>query len=702
MRRTNPLEKLEKCRSITAETLAVFFSIFAYICLAPVCGASSSLGIPAFPGAEGYGMFASGGRGGDVYEVTSLADSGPGTLRDAVAGGNRTVVFRVSGTIDLDGPICLDFPNITIAGQTAPGDGICLKNFGIRINSRNIIVRFLRIRPGDLGSDDQVDGIGMGPRGGDTIVVDHCSVSWGIDENCSIYGLPNVTVQWCIISEALHHSKHPKGGHSMGGIMNGYNATFHHNLFVSNNDRNPKFDVADWWPGKNTDFRNNVIYNWGRRATWGGNGGATLTNVVNNYYKPGPSSTSAAFLCLAGGHAGEWYVDGNVLHGDAGITRENWAGVANTSKKGPLNAQRLMRQVSHAPVFTESAPDALKSVLQHAGAVLPKRDAVDERIIRDVGEGSGKIIDSQREVGGWPHLSSIDAPPDVDHDGIPDDWEVLHGLNPHDPADRNIDAGTGYTMLEEYLNSGIPNAVGYNGCPLPAEAFWPNPASGAIRIDCFPNLRWKAGFSSESERIFFGMHPRLTECDLKEVRQVECRYVNKQEISSSCFSPGRLALGLTYYWRIDGVNARGVTTGETWSFTTGSPVEAEAGVRIEAEQMTISGGSLEASLAASGGYLVAVPSGCAELGFTFCGESGRYNIALTFVDETDGTGEISVQVNGRTIAKIRADADSGAFVRHVVPCVGMVRDDVVKIVTARHRDELGRIDFVELEPCGVD
>src|SRR5262245_54354058 len=248
--------------------------------------------LPALPGAEGFGAQATGGRGGEVYEVTNLNDSGPGSLRDAVSKPNRTIVFRISGTIELQSTLFLNEPNITIAGQTAPGDGICLKNYALRVNTKNVIIRYIRVRPGDQGRDTQVDGISMGPRGGSDWIFDHVSTSWGIDENFSVYGLPNVTVQWCIISEGLWQSNHPKQTHSMGGIRNGHDMTMHHNIFISNNDRNPKFNIADWWPGQNTDFRNNVVYNWGARATWGGNGGSTLTNVINNYYKAGPNSRS--------------------------------------------------------------------------------------------------------------------------------------------------------------------------------------------------------------------------------------------------------------------------------------------------------------------------------------------------------------------------------------------------------------------------
>src|SRR5262249_26101302 len=276
-------------------------------------------------------------------------------------------------------------PNITIAGQTAPGGGITLKNYALRINKKNIIVRYLRARPGDLGTDNQVDGISMGPAGGADLIFDHISASWGIDENFSIYGLPRVTIQWSIVSEALFNSKHPSGAHSMGGIQNGWDTSIHHNIYISNNDRNPKFNIADWWPGQNTDFRNNVVYNWGDAPSQSGNGGSTLTNIVNNYFKPGPStSRSTQLLSLGDGDPGEWYVSGNYFYGNSTITANNWAGVVNASGGSTLNAIRVNTPFSTAPATTETAQDAYTSVLQYAGDNVPYRDSADTRVLGNI------------------------------------------------------------------------------------------------------------------------------------------------------------------------------------------------------------------------------------------------------------------------------------------------------------------------------
>jgi pectate lyase len=658
--------------------------------------------IPAFPGAEGYGMFTTGGRGGEVYEVTNLNDSGPGSLRDAVSKPNRTIVFRVSGNIELQSTLMMDQPNITIAGQTAPGEGICLKNYALRVNTRNIIVRYLRVRPGDQGRDRQVDGISMGPRGGSDWIFDHCSVSWGIDENFSVYGLPNVTVQWCIISEGLWRSNHPKQTHSMGGILNGHDMTMHHNIFISNNDRNPKFNIADWWPGQNTDFRNNVVYNWGARATWGGNGGSTLTNVVNNYYKAGSNSRSkSAFLTLEDATPGEWFVSGNVVEGFEQITKDNWSGVTNATRAAKLNAIRVDKPFSAAPVLTQSAADAYRMVLDHAGASFPKRDSVDTRVLREVAEGSGKIIDSPREVGGWPELKSDEPPVDNDRDGMADAWEQEAGLNPTDPEDRNADiTGDGYTNLEKYLNSLVTVPTTIDARVKPAEPFWPFPTDGTTREDDSPTLRWKAGFAVLSEKIYFGTSPKLTEADLKAEKQWFRRNVEKQVVTSSMYEPGELKRDTSYYWRVDGVNEYGTTTGPTWSFTPGAPVAGppQGSDRMEAENMTLGRVFVEDNRTASGAKVTSIPGESGSLRFTFDKPNGTYTIKVCYIDERDGAGQMSLAVNGKQIDNWTAGVNNDRYITHETEKVQLKKGDVIKLTASRNRDELGRIDYIETTP----
>ena len=644
--------------------------------------------LPAFPGAEGYGMFVTGGRGGSVYEVTTLADSGAGSLRDAVSQSNCTVVFRVSGTIELGSNLLVSGDNLTIAGQTAPGGGITLKNYGMRLDGAdNVIIRYLRVRPGDTGSDTQVDGIGFTNYGASNVIFDHVSASWGIDETFSFYGLPNVTIQWSIISEGLMVSNHPKGPHSMGGIQNGWDTSLHHNLYISNNARNPKFNIADWWPGQNTDFRNNVVYNWGDAATHGGNGGLTLTNVVNNYYKYGPSTDSgerSAFLAFEGGSPGEWYVDGNYVYGYPSITADNWSGIVSAS-----NGIRGDVPFSSAPVTTESAQDAYNLVLQHAGANVPHRDVVDTRLVNDVANGTGAIIDSPSEVGGWPSLPSTSPPTDSDLDGMPDSWETTQGLDPGDAADHNGVTLSGYTNLEVYLNSLVPTLGSLASPGQAAQAFWPFPADGNTQEDASVQLRWKAGFNTASERVYFGTSPSLTEADFKEEKVVTRSVSNKQLITSSVCTPGQLQNGTTYYWRIDSVNENGMTTGETWSFTPGLPVAGPGGGnRMEAENMTRSRAFVNTTF-------TEVPSEIGTVRYTFDKASGYYDVDVRYIDEDDGAGLFELYRNSDLVGSWTADATSWQYRVQTINDVPIHTGDVIKVVSRRHQDELGRVDYVE-------
>ena len=240
----------------------------------------------AFPGAEGYGKWTTGGRGGRVLTVTNLNDSGEGSFRDAVEQmGPRIVVFAVDGTIELKSPLRVNNDSITIAGQSAPGDGICLKDYPLVVNASNVIIRYIRVRVGDLNNLDS-DGLGGGRYGQKNVILDHLSVSWSIDECLSIYKTENLTVQWCLVTHSLNTSVHTKGSHGFGGIWGGYKASFHHNLLANHASRNPRFASVDGT--KWVDYRNNVVYNWGFKTAYGGGHHAEI-NMVNNYYKPGPA-----------------------------------------------------------------------------------------------------------------------------------------------------------------------------------------------------------------------------------------------------------------------------------------------------------------------------------------------------------------------------------------------------------------------------
>ncbi len=425
---------------------------------------------PAFPGAEGAGKYTVGGRGGVVYEVTNLNDSGAGSLRDAVkANGPRTIVFRVSGTIILKSALNIDKPNLTIAGQTAPGDGICLRGYQCVVKANDVIIRYMRFR---LGDETGVDTDCFWGRYYKNIILDHCSASWSVDEVMSFYGNENFTMQWCLVAESLYMSNHPKGAHGYGGIWGGKNASFHHNLIAHHSSRTPRFSGGETTPCENVDFRNNVIYNWGFNSAYGGESGKI--NMVANYYKAGPATKSSVknrIVQLTDGN-GEWYIEDNFVAGYPAITENNWAGGVQGSYANEA-ISRVTTPNPYTPVTEQTAEEAYLLVLENVGANLPVRDAVDNRIINDVKTGAATcdgyyyeinqgfsdtavvrgIIDSQNDVGGWPELASLSAPADTDHDGMPDEWESANGLNLNDDSDRNLVAENGYTMLENYLNS---------------------------------------------------------------------------------------------------------------------------------------------------------------------------------------------------------------------------------------------------------
>lgn len=429
-------------------------SIFLFLICMAGYGQEQAL---AFPGAEGFGKYTTGGRGGKVYIVTNLNDSGPGSLREAIGRKEaRTIVFAISGTIALESPLVINNGNVTIAGQSAPGEGICLKNYPATMQADNVIVRYLRFRLGDE-KGEEADAAG-GTKGMSNIIIDHCSMSWATDECASFYRNKNFTMQWCIVSESLNHSVHQKGDHGYGGIWGGEKATFHHNLIANHTSRMPRFSGSSTTPNSPdelVDFRNNVIYNWKSNNTYGGEKGRY--NVVNNYYKPGPAtSPKKRWIVDPTPPYGKFYIDGNCLEGNAQVSKDNWNGGMRYKQ---ADSARVQKPFEAEPITVQSADDAWRQVLKSAGASY-RRDAVDTRIIAEAQSGksqSGReqdgIIDSQRDVGGWPVLKSEPAPVDKDADGIPDGWETKYKLDPANGADgASYTLSKLYTNLEVYLN----------------------------------------------------------------------------------------------------------------------------------------------------------------------------------------------------------------------------------------------------------
>ncbi len=442
----------------------VKIGIFCLVVLLSFRSAVASL--PAFPGAEGFGMAASGGRGGQVIEVANLNDSGPGSLRAAVdANGPRIVVFRVGGYIELKSVLDINKPNITIAGQTAPGDGICLKNYYIAVHADNVIIRYLRVRPSDIAKEE-FDAISVFT--GHNIIIDHCSASWSTDEVVSVasggHNLGNVTVQWCMITESLNCSVHSKGCHGYGSLIRGgygNGITYHHNLYAHHEGRSPRpgnyIDSKRDPCGLIFDFRDNVVYNWGgKHAGYNDDGknkdnSITNMNFVDNYYIMGPNSTGATAFnetttCCKAYFSGNW-MDGNCPKDPWGLVE--FVGFTQAQK----DAYKQAVPIPVAPVAAEDASTAYTRVLADAGTVFPVRDAVDKRVVDSVAKKTGGIINHIDEVGGYPIMESGTPPVDSDHDGMPDKWELAVGLNPNDANDARGDRdGDGYTNIEEYIN----------------------------------------------------------------------------------------------------------------------------------------------------------------------------------------------------------------------------------------------------------
>ena len=463
--------------------------------------------IRAFPGAEGGGMYTTGGRGGKIYHVTTLADGNtPGTFRYAVSqSGARIVVFDVAGTITLESDLPIQRGDLTIAGQTAPGDGICIKGGTVNIKANNIIIRFVRFRLGDESPflNDGSDCIWG--RYNENIILDHCPMSWSVDEVASFYANRNFTMQWCVVAESMCNAGHDKGSHGYGGIWGGKNASFHHNLLAHNKSRNARIDhpeiylqnggATDYRPTHrgHVDYRNNVIYNWGDNSTYGGEDG--WFNIVGNYYKPGPASKDRKYFVDANGfynssktqyNYARMYVAGNVHTECPAFTDNQQSGIflhdgSATGNAGTMFMDKLLpikyNDEKTCYVSSHTAEEAFEQVMAYVGASL-HRDAVDDHIVKDAlsrsatyptgSRGStGGIIDSQKDVGGWPVLKATDeelaiASADMDGDGIPDYYEELFGLNPADPTDANektLDPQGIYPNIEVYFHYLVQDIV---------------------------------------------------------------------------------------------------------------------------------------------------------------------------------------------------------------------------------------------------
>ena len=470
---------------------------------------------PAFPGAEGFARYITGGRGGSVYHVTNLNDSGTGSLREALGkSGKRTIVFDVSGVINLKSDLKISKGDVTIAGQTSPGDGITLANYTVTVAADNVIIRFIRFRRGNaVNINDGADAIWGRQR--KNIMLDHCSFSWSIDEVASFYDNRTFTMQWCTVAEALTNAGHDKGAHGYGGIWGGKEASFHHNFLLHLQNRVPRFNGARYaWSGYDTskypntiqaervDFRNCVMFNWGTGGCYGGPGGGYI-NMVNNYYKAGPATTNKTRVTQISksdsnnggdnpfpGYTSRYYINGNYVTA-AGDNAENydWKGVVYDNGIPTVNGVRCVNDsknyygegagnipikldepIDAGEVTTHSATVAFEKVVAYAGASY-KRDAVDERYAQEAKDGTatytgsvtGKkgIIDTQNDVGGWPELAKETKPADSDKDGMPDDWETANGLNPklNDSKLYTIDPKGYYTNLEVYMNSLVQDVM---------------------------------------------------------------------------------------------------------------------------------------------------------------------------------------------------------------------------------------------------
>lgn len=503
-------------RTATVKILDKTLTIFQYGRPDTSIGDDTSASILAFPGAEGGGRFTTGGRGGEIYHVTTLADYNQnetpveGSLRYGVEKSNqpRTIVFDVSGVIELKRGLYLnEFPNLSIIGQTAPGDGITLKNYNFTFNlakdpakgagsSLNAIVRFLRCRPGDQHADYGEDAIGG--RYFKDAIIDHVTASWSVDETLTFYGVQNFTAQWCIASESLNLSNHAKGAHGYGAMFSGDNASFHHILLAHHGSRCPRIsDLSAPGTQESFDFtgyfdvRNNVYYNWSGRGQGSYGGKYATFNLTNCYYKPGPATgtNNRSYRVLSSDPTARAYINGNYVAGSSDVTADNWTrGIweqfdssLGTVPEAEKQAMKMADYQPYSKVTNHTAIQAYDKVLEYAGASL-RRDVIDQRVIREVKEGTytyigskpeedGKdkqlgLIDTVADTEGYVPVKSLTLWPDTDGDGIPDIWEEAYGLNPNDPSDAwqinsSVDPNGRYPNIEVYFHNLVQHIIYY-------------------------------------------------------------------------------------------------------------------------------------------------------------------------------------------------------------------------------------------------
>ena len=571
---------------------------YALLAVAALLPAQLQAQTPAFPGAEGAGKYVTGGRGTVgtatiVFEVTSLADQNvAGTLRYACSqsASYRTIVFRVSGTIHLNSPLSIP-ANTTLAGQTAPGDGICLADYWVTIGGNNVIIRYVRFRMGDKNQlivksgapaecnpvfktdftstcypEPNVSGSydSLGATDKNNLMVDHCSVSWCDDEALSLKNCANTTVQWTIISEPLDYSYHfettngtsstgPETDfqyHGYGSIFGATNTSFHHNIYAHCKSRCPRFnDTPSGGTKMRVDMRNNVIYNWRINTAYGGIDGEF--NIVSNYYKAGPNTTTDRRI-VGTDPTARYYLVGNKMVGQDGengtlsvqVSTNNWYGTSSGAGSQATLSMAGPTLTNIALTTQHTAQEAYDIVLAQAGANIPKRDTVDARIVNEVKTKTGSIIDVQggyphgtpysTSSNAWPVLLSTTAPTDTDHDGMPDNWETAMWLNYNSSVDRTNRNVEGYTMLEVYLNSlTLP--------PLAPANLTATPSNAVV------TLTWSAALTA-------------TNYNLKRSLTNGGPYTNLATVVTTNYTDAQVNYGITYFYVVSAISAAGEST----------------------------------------------------------------------------------------------------------------------------------------------
>lgn len=544
---------------------------------------SADAQVPAFPGADGFGRYTSGGRGGSVYYVTTLEDTdNEGSLRYGVAKSNVTILFKVSGTIHLKSRLSITGSNLTIAGQSAPGDGICLADYPVAVGASNVIVRYMRFRMGDyeLSAEEADGGDAFGGRFASNVIIDHCSVSWSTDECCSFYANTNFTMQWCLIAESLCLSLHSKGAHGYGAIWGGIGASYYHNMLIHHDSRTPRFGTGNYGDPNShlTDWRNNVIYNWSGNGCYGCEG--MYINTVNNYYRPGPattSSTKAKFMMPGYATAsdgttaiwGKYYFNGNKNDLYTNVNSNNWSGVTwtnNSSMTNGVATQATLKSDTvlgrdRIPLFHQHTADsAYIQVMKYVGC-SKSRDALDARYVTECKNRTSTYKGASKNKGGiidkcddlkpyyagddwtpWPTLNSTEAPTDTDNDGMPDVWETTNGLNPNDASDGKIRNNEGYTNLEVYLNSLVEDITkgqyeGSTEMGIPGQAYDPHSLTTDVTIKWPMHvLTATDGESSDKSVVVSGTYEfgsQLTKSSLRNYNGVQMTlFVPKTEYTA--------------------------------------------------------------------------------------------------------------------------------------------------------------------------